>query len=814
MKRNKPHLGIRSTLIVAASLVLATFSQPTAAQSLESQDGLLNSPVDISPDFHNFKNTYFVADSLTKFDPATGKGTVEWQRNVYKTRQAFDNMLAFLQPAPGNEFPGREYEVNPHLPFSIDFVSARTIRIRMNTGFVAKPEGKSLMLINGEAPEAKPGTWKYTKIDNGYKYTSAYGSVVVEQNPWHIKIYDASGKLLTQTDSPSDNTDTYTPIVPFSFVRRSYDYSRSVAASFTLSPNEKIFGCGESFTNFNKRGQRVVLYADDANGTQNEAEYKPIPFFMSSRGYGMFMHTSTPITCDFGASFRGVNTLMIGDDQLDLFIFLGEPKDILDQYTDLTGKSPMPPLWSFGLWMSRITYDSEKQGYEVTEHLRKDKIPADVIHFDTGWFETDWRCDYKFSKSRFDNPEKMISDLKDNGFRICLWQLPYFVPKNTLFPDIIKKGIYVKDAKGNPPAEDVALDFTNPEAVKWYQNKLAGLLKMGVSAIKVDFGEAAPINGIYHNGRTGFYEHNLYPLRYNKAAHDITKEITGDDIIWARSTWAGSQRYPLHWGGDAANSNTAMASELRAGLSFGLSGFAFWSHDIGGFVQKTPEDLYRRWLPFGLLSSHSRCHGAPPKEPWAYGKDFEDAFRRADNMRYRLMPYIYAQAKECTEKGLPMVRALFVEYPHDAGSWLIDNEYLFGSDILVAPLFEDETGRDVYLPEGEWIDYQTGTAYKGGWHHIEAGQIPVVMLVRDGAVIPHIKLAQSTKDMDWSKLELEVFDTHNTKADGLVCLPSDNQLHKVVLSADGKNYKLDSNPLDGKTTFKVESYTSFIKKNK
>jgi len=364
-----------------------------------------------------------------------------------------------------------------------------------------------------------------------------------------------------------------------------------------------------------KRGQKLVLWTDDANGVQNPGMYKPIPFFMSSNGYGMFMHTSTPITCDIGASFNGVNTMMIGDDQLDLFIFIGTPKEILNEYTNLTGKSPMPPLWSFGLWMSRITYSSEKQVRDVSAQLIENRIPCDVIHLDVGWFETDWRTDYKFSTSRFTDAGKMISDLRKVGHRISLWQLPYFVPKNRLYPEIMSKGLYVKDANGDSPYEDAILDFSNPATPKWYQNQLDTLLRMGVSAIKVDFGEAAPPYGFYHSGKNGFYEHNLYPLRYNKAVADITKKITGDNIIWARSAWAGSQRYPVHWGGDAENTSNAMLATLRGGLSFGLSGFSFWSHDIGGFVLKTPEELYRRWTPFGFLTSHTRSHGAPPKEP-------------------------------------------------------------------------------------------------------------------------------------------------------------------------------------------------------
>ena len=376
--------------------------------------------------------------SFPDFDPATASGKITWQRAAYSTRQAFDNMLAVINPVEPNEFPGIEYEANPTLPFRLEFVSPNTVRICLQTGPELKPETESLMLVGGKAP--KDNSWKYGKIEGGHRYTSACGSVTVLEKPWHMEFRDAKGRLLTKTNHLSDNKATFTPILPFSFVRRASDYSRSVAAVFSLSPDEKIFGCGESFTRLDKRGQKVVLWTDDANGVENQDMYKPIPFFMSSRGYGMFMHTSSPITCDFGSYFSGINSLMLGDDELDLFVFLGTPKEILDSYTNLTGKPAMPPLWSFGLWMSRITYISEDQVRNVAAKLRQNRIPSDVIHLDTGWFETDWRCDYEFSTSRFKDPQKMIADLKKDGFHISLWQLPYFVPKNTLFQEILEKG--------------------------------------------------------------------------------------------------------------------------------------------------------------------------------------------------------------------------------------------------------------------------------------------------------------------------------------------------------------------------------------
>lgn len=774
--------------------------------SPDKNQALLNEPFDISNDFRNFANTYYVADSLAAFDPQTGMGELRYRRYQYFTRQAFDNMLAVLKPVEPNEFPAVEYAASPGLPFSVEFVSPRTLRIRANSRFQTQPERESLMLVNGKAPKDN-SAWKYTRTDGGYSYTSPYGSVIITTYPWRVEIRDEKGKLITHTINITDGAETFTPLLPFSFVRRSADYSTSMAAVFSLSPGEKIFGCGETFTEFNKRGQKVVLWTDDANGVQNESIYKPVPFFLSSRGYGVFMHTSSPITCDFGKYFSGNYSLLIGDDEADIFVFLGEPKDILDEYTNLTGKASMPPLWSFGFWMSRITYFSEAQGREVAKKLRDNKIPCDVLHFDTGWFETDWRCDYQFSKSRFPDPAGMMADFKKMGIQTSLWQLPYFVPKNNLFPEIIKKGLYVKDDKGNLPYEDAVLDFSNPETVSWYQDKIAALLRQGVGAIKVDFGEAAPKDGLYFSGRTGFYEHNLYPLRYNKAVSDITQKVNGESIIWARSAWAGSQRYPVHWGGDPANTNSAMAATLRAGLSLGICGFSFWSHDIGGFVSRKPEDIYRRWTPFGMLSSHTRSHGAPPTEPWEYGESFMNAFRLADNMRYELMPYIYAQAKDCTERGLPMLRALFIEYPNDPGSWLVDNEYLFGSDMLVAPLFENVTARDIYLPPGQWIDYQTGKLYSGGWHVISPGVIPVVVLVREDAVIPKITLAQSTAQMDWSKLDLVVYAKDSQKVNGLICLPSDNVLHRISLSKRNGQFVMETDPFNGKVRFKVDYYS-------
>lgn len=739
---------------------------------------LMNQPLDMSTDFRDLSNTLFFADHLESFDAKSGEGLVNWKRGHLMPRQAFNTNGAQPRKMRMLDFPFTAYENDPNLKFKIDFVTPRTVRIRMLTTPVEPKPAASIMLAK---EPGRDGSWKVTETNDKIIYSSDYGTIQINKNPWRIVLKDKAGRILSQTAALSDADSTQVKYTPFCFVKRGSDNARRINPVFTLTADEMIFGCGESATGLNKAGQKVNLFVTDPQGPETDQMYKPIPFFMSNRGYGMFMHTSAPVTCDFGATYIGLNKMFMGDENLDLFVFFGEPKDILDEYTDLVGKPGMPPLWSFGTWMSRITYFSEKEGYDVAANIRKNKYPCDVIHFDTGWFDVDWQCDYKFSENRFQNPQQMLKDLRSQGFHVCLWQLPYFTPKNRYFSELIEKDMYVKNGNGELPYEDVVLDFSNPETVKWYQDKLAGLLNIGVSAIKVDFGEAAPLNGIYASGKSGWYEHNLYPVRYDMAVSEITKKLHNENIMWARAAWAGSQRYPLHWGGDAATTNTGLLGTLRAGLSFGLSGFSFWSHDMGGFVKSTPEDLYCRWIPFGFLTSHTRAHGAPPTEPWLYdSKRVQDVFRKSAEMKYRLMPYVYAQAKECTEKGLPMLRALFVEFPDDPGAWKVDDEYLFGSQILVAPLLESGmTGRTVYLPEGKWIDYQTEKVYEGGWHRIEAGSLPIIMLVRDGSVLPHLKLAQSTAEMDWSKMSLKVYSADKKQAEGLVCLPADNRIQVV-----------------------------------
>ncbi len=763
-------------LTIACALSLTTQAQIQTNGGIQY---LQANPKDMSSDFSDLSNTYFFADSLASFNVSTGEGLVNWKRYRLAPRQAFNLNGYWPQRLQMLDFPDAAYDNDPNLRLQVRFVSPRTVRITMLTTPIEPANEDATDPMFAKVPPSD-NSWRGSDNGKVIRYESDYGVVEIQKYPWRIILKDKKGKILTQTRALVDNDSTQVKLIPFNFIKRGSDNSRSINPVFLLSPGERIYGCGESFTSLNKVGQKVHLFVTDPQGPETDGMYKPIPFFFSNRGYGMFMHTSAPVTCDFGASYIGADRLFMGDETMDFFLFFGEPKEILDAYTDITGKSPMLPLWTFGTWMSRITYFSQKEGLEIASQLRAHKIPCDVIHFDTGWFGVDWQCDYQFAKDRFANPTAMLAQMKRDGFHVCLWQLPYFTPKNRYFRELVENGMHVKNAMGGMPYEDAVLDLSNPATVHWYQDKIAGLLRQGVGAIKCDFGEAAPLNGLYASGKTGFYEHNLYPLRYNKALWEIVNQTNnGEGVIWARSAWAGSQRYPLHWGGDAATNNTGMMGDLRGGLSFGLSGFSFWSHDMGGFVTASPEDIYRRWLPFGFLSSHTRAHGAPPTEPWLISESFTDAFRAAAEMKYRLMPYVYAQAKDCSNRGLPMVRAMFVEFPDDPGAWYCEDQYMFGSQILVAPLMESGNERTVYLPQGKWIDYQTGEVYASGYRNIKAGDIPCVILVRDGSYIPHVPVAQSTDRIEWDKLEWKAYQVDAPSCSGLLFRPGDSDIQTI-----------------------------------
>ena len=555
--------------------------------------------------------------------------------------------------------------------------------------------------------------------------------------------------------------------LPIGFVETDGSHAERATMSFECEPNECFAGTGERFRKMDLSGQSFLMKNQDGQGVNNRRCYKNIPFYLSSRMYGAWYHTSD--YCKLSLADHSTRSVQFLCDRATLDVFLiggATPADILKGYRMLTGFPQMPPLWSFGIWMSRMTYFSAEEVEEICRRLRQEHYPCDVIHLDTGWFRTDWLCEWKFNPERFPDPEAFIQRLAQQGFKVSLWQLPYVAKGAEQLQEAKEKkyiGPLLKEQAGegsNFSALDYAgtIDFTYPEATKWYQGLLRRLLDIGVKCIKTDFGENIHLDATYH-AMAPERLNNLYALLYQRAAYEVTREATGEGIVWARAAWSGCQRYPLHWGGDSASTWDGMAGSLRGGLHLGLSGFAFWSHDVPGFhsvpdFMNSPldEQVYVRWTQFGTFTSHFRYHGTCKREPWHYPA-IAPIVKRWWKLRYRLIPYIVEQSRKACEGGWPMVQALLMRHPHDRQCWHIDDEYYFGKEFLVCPVMNGEGRRDIYLPEGMWVDFFTGERLDGGrWHYgVECPLERMPVYVRPGAQLPLYPTdVDSTDEMDLS----------------------------------------------------------------
>ena len=584
-------------------------------------------------------------------------------------------------------------------------------------------------------------------------------------------IYPA-GKTAVQFNGSDTFFRSHMESISLAYVARGETPIKSVF-SILANGNEKFVGTGERFSKMDLSGKTLLLENEDAMGVNSRRAYKNVPFYISSNGYGLLMLTSAHIRLSFADISNRAVQAAVEDNNLDLFFIGGNVESINYDYRRITGFPKMLPLWSFGTWMSRMTYFSAQETLEIAQKLRDEKMPCDVIHLDTGWFEKDWKCEWQFSKERFPNPKEYLKDMKDLGYRVTLWQLPS-VAKDTLhYETAIKKGYLAQVSETDKSVSNFSeveyggdIDFSNPEAYEWYQGLLENLLNMGVAAIKTDFGEKINMSAQYKNIPAAML-HNLYTLLYQKSAFEITEKVNGDGIIWARGAWAGCQRYPLHWGGDASSTWEGMASTIRGGLHLGLSGFAFWSHDIPGFYGSPnfnsswpDDDLYVRWTQLGVFSSHMRYHGSTPREPYLYPK-IAPIIRKWLNLRYALIPYIYEESQKAVKTGYPIFRALAFHHQEDMHSWHVDDQYYFGDHFLIAPVLNSEGIRDVYLPEGEWVDFWTGEKICGPLVlknvSSELSEMPVYVKL-NSKIKMYPDIVQSTDEMDLEKAVEIVFD--------------------------------------------------------
>lgn len=667
---------------------------------------------------------------------------------------------------------------------SIEFVNDVVLRMKMRPGNEPLPDNLTPMLDDSFDYEAVKV--RFSEDSESFTMHSTTLTVRIERKPWHIIIQDAEGCTLFETlpaqvyqhpptgESHLDGasiTDAwpwfFRDLFPLGFLRDDRGQTQTFFTA-TLRHDEHVYGFGEKFSDLDKRGQAINLWHANATGNTWPASYKNVPFFTSTRGYGLFLNSAYPIKYHMGDLSHTHYSVHLQHDLLDVFFIYGPSiKEILPRYTNITGRSPMPPLWSFGLWMSRMSYREQAQVEQVADDLRARDIPCDVIHIDTDWFKTPWANDLTFSSERFPDPSAMIAHLRSRGFRLTLWQIPYIATESVFYAEARENGYFARQDDGQPWLIDgffgkaAVIDYSNPDAVAWIQSKFEPLFAMGVAAIKTDFGEGAPPQAHYATV-DGLAMHNLYPLLYNRAIFEKTAASTGEGIVWGRSAYAGSQRYPLQWGGDPAALWADLANLWHGGLGLGLCGFPFWSVDIGGFGGTPTPELYIRWAQAGLFVSHPRAHGPIAREPWAFGPDAERIFRRYAKLRYALMPYVWSEAHHAVNSSTPMLRPLVLDWQSDPTTFHIDDQFCFGRALLVAPILDEGTLRKVYLPQGQWYDYWTDAVIDctqgGRWINVQANLEELPLFVRGGALLAACADAPHTGAQDWSSLTVDIYD--------------------------------------------------------
>jgi alpha-D-xyloside xylohydrolase len=522
---------------------------------------------------------------------------------------------------------------------------------------------------------------------------------------------------------------------------------RYIHEQLSLGVGECVYGLGERFTPFVRNGQVVDLWNEDG-GTSSEQAYKNVPFYLTNRGYGVFVNHPELVSFEVGSEKVERVQFSVPGEQLDYFLIYGpSPKDVLEHYTALTGRPALPPAWSFGLWLSTsftTAYDEETVTSFIQGMAERD-LPLHVFHFDCFWMKEFHWVNFEWDRRVFPDPQAMLQRLKARGLRICVWINPYIAQRSALFDEGLAQGYLVKRPDGDVWQWDRwqagmgLVDFTNPDACRWFGDKLRALIDMGVDCFKTDFGERIPTEVVYFDGSDTQKMHNYYAYLYNKTVFEVLEEKLGKGqaTVFARSATAGGQQFPVHWGGDCTATFESMAESLRGGLSLCLSGFGFWSHDIGGFEQTASADVYKRWCAFGLLSSHSRLHGSSSyRVPWLFDEEAVDVLRFFTKLKCRLMPYLYGAALQAHTAGLPVMRAMLLEFPDDPACDFLDRQYMLGDSLLVAPVFTPAGLVDYYLPAGRWTNVLTGQVIEGGrWLRERHGYASLPLLARPNSVI-------------------------------------------------------------------------------
>lgn len=578
-----------------------------------------------------------------------------------------------------------------------------------------------------------------------------YDGKLLTGGGWRSTSYIQENAYLAENRCRSAMDDTFWSIP--ADTRKAY-----MREQLTLSVGEYIYGFGEKFTPFVKNGQTVEIWNSDG-GTCSDQSYKCVPFYLSSRGYGVFTNQTGLVSYEVASDTVSKVSMTVSGESLEYFIIGGENcADVLRNYTDLTGKPALTPAKSLGLWLSTsftTNYDEETVK-SFLSGMSERKIPLQMFHFDCFWMKAFTWTSFEWDKEMFPDPKGMLSRIKqEHNVGICVWINPYIAQESALFDEGVKNGYFIHTKDGGVFQTDMwqpgmaIVDFTNPAACKWFADGIKKLCGEGVDAIKTDFGERIPTDVVYFDGSDPIAMHNYYTYLYNKVVFEALEECVGKDkaVLFARSATAGGQKFPVHWGGDCAAEYSAMAETLRGGLSLCASGFGFFSHDIGGFEQTASADVYKRWVAFGLLSTHSRLHGSTSyRVPWAYEEDDpqnpENAcavLRHFTNLKGKLMPYLWAQANKTHQTGIPMMRAMVIDYADDPACLTLDRQYMLGESLLCAPVFDESGEAEFYLPQGEWFDLLGKTdaslTQGGRWLRRKCSYLEMPVYVRHNSII-------------------------------------------------------------------------------
>ena len=536
-----------------------------------------------------------------------------------------------------------------------------------------------------------------------------------------------------------------------------------MVTELSVGVGECVYGFGERFTAFVKNGQMIDTWNEDG-GTASQIAYKSIPFYMTNRGYGVFVDSSDNVSFEVASEKVEYVGFSVPGESISYYFFYGPtPKQILNGYTALTGRPALPPAWSFGLWLSTsfTTNYNEETTSSFIDGMIERGIPLSVFHFDCFWMKAFHWCDFEWDKECFPDIRGTLQRYHEKGLKICAWINPYIAQGTAFFREGMENGYLLKRADGkgvwqtdNWQAGMGLVDFTNPDAVKWYTGKLRTILECGVDCFKTDFGERIPINVTYYDGSDPQAMHNYYTYLYNKAVFNLLKEVKGEQeaVLFARSATAGGQQFPVHWGGDCFANYPSMAETLRGGLSFAMSGFSFWSHDISGFESTATPDLYKRWAAFGLMSTHSRLHGSGSyRVPWLFDEEACDVVAAFTKLKCRLMPYLYAKAIEAHEEGTPVMRPMVFEYTTDPAAAYLDTQYMLGESLLVSPIFREDGVSEYYLPAGKWTHLLSGEVRDGGcWQKDTYDYFSMPMYVRENTLLA-IGAEETRPDYDYAK---------------------------------------------------------------